>query len=103
MHNENIDKNSKLRPAFDKKISKNLCKELRLILTKKIGKSLNKKLGTSFIYNNMHLKKKAAISIIEISSKIYKSKIYDKAIANLIHGTRWWQAMEKKIRNLKIY
>ena len=87
--NKKIDKKSELGPTLDKRIDKNLYKELGLTPTKKINKSLNKKLRPSFVHNDMHLRKKTAISIIKTNSKVYKLKIYDEAITNPIHSIRW--------------
>ena len=64
---------------------------------------MNKKLRPSFTHNDMHLRKEAVMSIIETNSKVYEPKSYDKAIANPIYGTRWRQAIEKEIHNLKIH
>lgn len=43
------------------------------------------------------------MSIIETRSKIYKPKIYDKAIYNLIYRQGWQKTIENKLRNLKNY
>ena len=43
----------------------------------------------------MYLRKKAAILIIKVSKIIYKSKTYDKAIANPIYSIKWQQAIKK--------
>ena len=45
-------------------------------------------LGSSFTYNNIHLKKEAAMSIVKTNSKIYVPKSYNKNIANPIYSTR---------------
>ena len=89
--------------TLDKKIGKNLYKELELTPSKKIGKSLNKKLKPSFTNNDMHLRKKAAIFIIKTSNKVYEPKTYNKVIANQIYDIRWQQAIEEEIHNLEIY
>lgn len=86
--NERIDENSELGLTFDEKIGKNSYKELESTLTKKIGKSLNKKLKPSFIHNDIHLRQKAAIIIIEINSKVYKLKTYNERIVDPIYGKR---------------
>lgn len=83
-----IGKNSKLDSISNNKINKNLYKELKLTFVKKIGKSLNKILKSSFIFNNIHLRKKIAISITKTSSKVYKPKIYNRAITNPIYSIR---------------
>ena len=69
--------------------SKNSYKELGPTLTKKISKSLNKKLGLSFIYNDIYLKKEIIILIIKTKSKIYELKTYDKVIINPIYNIKW--------------
>ena len=63
---------------------------------------MNKKLGPSSAHNDMYLTKKIAMSITETSSKIYEPKSYDEAIADLIHGTRWRQAIKEEIHSLEI-
>ena len=86
---EKIGKNSELGLTPNEKIGENSYKELRPTLAEKIGKSLNKKLEPSFAHNDKLLRKEAAISIIETSSKVYKPKTYDKAIIDIIHSIRW--------------
>ena len=98
-----IGKNSKLESTPEKKIGKNLYKELKLTPAKKIGKSLNKKLKLSFTYNNMYLREKAAMSITKTRSKVYELKTYNKAISNPIHSIKWQQFIEEKIHNLEIH
>ena len=100
---ERIGENSELGPTPDERIGENSYQELGPTPAKKIGKSLNKKLGPSFAHNDMHLRKEAAMSITETSSKVYEPKSYDEAIADPIHGTRWRQAIEEEIHNLEIY
>ena len=43
---------------------------------------------TKFIYNNICLKKKTAILIIKISNKVYKLKVYNKTLINLIYNIK---------------
>lgn len=40
---------------------------------------------------------------LETKRKIYKLVSYNKAIANLVHITRWYQAVNKKLYNLDQY
>lgn len=101
--NKRIDENLGLEPTFNNKISKNLYKKLKLTSAKKINKSLNKKLESSFIYNNIYIRKETIISIIKIWSKVYKLKTYNETIANLIYGIRWQQVIKKEIYHLEIY
>ena len=101
--NTKIGENSELGSTPDERIGKNLYKELKPIPTKKIGKSLNKKLEPSFAHNDIYLKKEAAILITKISSKVYKLKSYNEVIADLLHSTRWRQAIEEEIYTLEIY
>ena len=72
------------------------------LMTGSRATSLHKKLGPSFTHNDMHLKKEAAMSITETSSKVYVPKTFDKVIADPIHGIRWQQAIKKEMHNLKI-
>lgn len=83
-----IGKNLELKPSSNKKIVKNLYKELGLTLTNKISRNLNKKLWPSFTYSHMYLKKKTAILIIKINNKVYKLKTYNEIITNLIYCIR---------------
>lgn len=41
------------------------------------------------------------MSATEVGSKIYEPRTYDKAIANLIHGQKWKDAIEEELSNLE--
>lgn len=42
-----------------------------------------------------------AILITKTCNKIYKLKLYNEAVNNLIHGQRWGKVIENKLQNLE--
>lgn len=53
-------------------------------------------LGIKLVY-------KLTKSLRETNNKIHKSKIYNEAIDNLIHGNKWRKVIDKKLWNLASY
>lgn len=67
-------------------------RELPKNLTKPRGGTNNKAIGV-----------KKILSVIKISSKVYKPVIYEKIILDFINVRQWKKVIEKKIQNLKDY
>lgn len=70
--------------------------KLKIDLDRTLGENLLGKRLVRYAY-------KFAKSVTKTSNKIYEPKTYDEAINNSIYSNKWYETIDKELRNLNIY